>query len=49
MNNLEYEIILYNKNLTTELIEEIKILEINKEIIDKRIVMYNEKNFVIYL
>jgi hypothetical protein len=47
MNNLEYEIILYNKNLTTELIEEIKILEINKEIIDKRIVMYNEKNFVI--
>jgi hypothetical protein len=47
MNNLDYELILLDKNLTTELIEEMKILKINKEIIDKRVAFYKKQNFVV--
>lgn len=47
MNTLDYEIILSNKNITTELIEEMKKLKIDKEIVDKRVAIYNKKNFVV--
>jgi len=47
MNNLDYELILYNKNLSTELIEQMKVLKIDREIIDRRVAIYKEKNFVV--
>ena len=47
MNNLDYELILCNKNLTTELIEKIKVLKIDREIVDKRVAIYKEKNVVV--
>jgi hypothetical protein len=47
MNNLNYELILSSKNLTTELIEKIKCLKISKEIIDKRVLIYNKEKLVV--
>jgi len=47
MNTLDYEIILSDKNLPTELIEQMKILKIDKEIIDKRVAFYKKQNFVV--
>jgi serine/threonine protein kinase len=47
MNILDYEIILSNKNNTTELIEEMKLLKIDKEIVDKRVAIYKKENFVV--
>jgi hypothetical protein len=47
MNNLDYELILCNKNLSTELIEKMKGLKIDREIVDRRVAIYKEKNVVV--
>jgi hypothetical protein len=47
MDNLNYELILSNKNITTDLIEKIKCLKINKEIINKRVLIFEKEKLVV--
>lgn len=47
MDNLNYELILSNKNLTTDFIEKLKCLKITKEIIDKRVLIFEKEKLVV--
>jgi hypothetical protein len=47
MNNLDYELILFDKNDSIESIEKMKVLKINRQIIDKRVLIFEKDKLVV--